>query len=291
MIYETLKPAPPLALAVESIWIYSGYRPPHFLERVLPSGTIEMIVQLEDEPLRCYDPDSFQLTQVMRGPLLVGARSEVQIIDTEQQLDVMGVHFRPGGIRSMFSMPADEISGMDVSVDNLWPGFGDQLAECLATASTPIRKLRVMERLLQRRMKMDREPHRAIPFALEKLEAIDEPLPIGALASDIGLSSRRFIEVFSSHVGLAPKTYARIRRFQRALETIHQRQHRSWADLAFDCGWYDQAHMIRDFKQFSGLTPVQYESLNGEFMLHVPVEERGQICPIPDARPVAGSAR
>lgn len=291
MIYQTLKPKLPLAASVESIWIYSGYRPPHFLERVLPSGTIEMIVQLEGEPFRCYDPESLKLKQVMQGPLLVGVRSEVQIIDTEQQLDVMGVHFRPGGIRGLFAMPADEISGMDVPVDDVWPGFGDELAERLASASTPFRKLQVMERLLRSRLRMDRQPHRAIPVALEKLEAIDEPLPIGELASDLGLSSRRFIEVFSSHIGLPPKTYARILRFQRALTNIHRKQHRSWADLAFDCGWYDQAHMIRDFKQFSGLTPTQYESLNGEFMLHVPVEERGQICPIPDVRPVVGSAR
>ncbi|MCC5805931.1 MAG: helix-turn-helix transcriptional regulator [Opitutales bacterium] len=291
MNYQTLTPAPALSAAVESIWIYSGYRPPHLLERVLPSGTVEMIVQLEGSPFRCYDPVSFALKQVMHGPLIVGARTEVQVIDTEQQLDVMGVHFKPGGIRSLFAMPANEFSGMDVPVDAVWNGFGEEIAVRLSQAPSPVRKLKEMERMLLSRLDAARQPHPAVPAALHRIEQAEVPISVGALAEDLGLSFRRFIEVFTSHVGLTPKSYSRIRRFQRALRIIHNRRQRSWADLAFDCGWCDQAHMIRDFKTFSGLTPREYESLNVEFMLHVPVEERGQICPIPHAQSMVGLPR
>lgn len=287
MGYLTRTPGPPLAEAVEAIWIHTGYRPPHLLERVFPSGTVEMIVQLEDKPLRCYDPETLAPKPGMRGPLIVGARTQVQIIDTKQQLDLMGVHFRAGGVRALFAAPAIAFSGMDVPVDATWPGFGAELMEKVSDIPSPHGKLDILERMLLARLKPDRLSHPAVPVALARLEHATEAMPVGDLAKDLGLSFRRFIEVFTSHVGLTPKSYARIRRFQRALRVIHQNDHRSWADLAFGCGWYDQSHMIRDFKDFSGLTPAQYAALSGDCMRHIPVAERGQICPIPNAPLVA----
>lgn len=271
----------PLAMAVESIWIYSGYRPPHFFERVLPSGTVEMIVQLRDEPFRCYDPKTFSLRQTLRGPLIVGARAELQVIDTKQQLDVMGVHFRPGGIRSLFSMPADELAGLDLPIDSIWRGFGPELHERLSRAVTPEGKMAAMASILATRMRAENRPHPAVSAALRRIEEDEGSLRMGRLTNELGLSSRRFIEVFSSHVGLSPKSYYRLRRFQKVLRAIHEGKQSNWADIACEGGWYDQAHMIRDFKEFSGLTPSEYERLNGDFLLHVPIEERGQICPIP----------
>jgi AraC-like DNA-binding protein len=287
MIYQTLIPSPPLSLAAESIWIYSGYRPPHILERVLPSGTAEMIVQLRDESFRCYDPKTFALSQTLQGPLIVGPRTDAQVIDTMQQLDVMGVHFRPGGTGMLFPMPADELSGLDLPVDSIWDGFGSKLRESLDRATTAQGKLKVMECLLRERWRDGSRLHRAIPVALEQIEEANEGFKIGDLADELGLSFRRFIEVFTSHIGLSPKAYFRVRRFQKALRAIHRGMSSSWADLASQCGWYDQAHMIRDFRALAGLTPGEYLKLNGDFMLHVPVGERGQICPIPHSQPLA----
>jgi AraC-like DNA-binding protein len=291
MIYLSHKPAPPLHLAVEAIWLYSGYQPPHRLERILPSGTIEWVINLREKRFRCYDPKTFQTMADHPGAIIAGPRSRVQIIDTEQQTEIMGVHLRPGGQRLLTGIPAHEFAERDVPLENLWGSRADDFRQQLIAAPTPREKLLSLERLLAERLCLDRRPHRAVPEALRRLEPSDTPLRQADLAAELGLSSRRFIEVFTACVGLTPKVYARIRRFQKALISIHGTASFDWARLALDCGWCDQAHMIRDFKQFSGLTPAQYGRLQGEFMLHVPIEERGQICPIPASELVSECPR
>jgi AraC-like DNA-binding protein len=291
MIYLSHQPQAPLHLAVEAIWLYAGYRPPHRLERVLPSGTIEWVINLREDVFRCYHPETYRPIDDQPGALIAGPRSRVQVIDTEQQTEIMGVHLRPGGMRYLSAVPAHEFADRDVPLENLWGRWAGDLREQLMVASTPKEKVLALERLLAERFCPERRPHRAVAAALPRLEPGGAPLKQAELAADLGLSARRFIEVFTSSVGLTPKVYARIRRFQKALRTIHGAGDLDWADLAFDCGWYDQAHMIRDFKEFSGLTPSEYGRLQGEFMLHVPVEEQGQICPIPGGQSVAECTR
>jgi AraC-like DNA-binding protein len=75
---------------------------------------------------------------------------------------------------------------------------------------------------------------------------------------ETGLSERRFIEVFHEQVGLTPKAFCRVRRFQRVLKSVHGAREVDWAQVALDCGYYDQPHFIHDFRGFSGLTPAQY---------------------------------
>jgi len=75
---------------------------------------------------------------------------------------------------------------------------------------------------------------------------------------ELGISHRRFIEVFHRAVGLTPKRFCRIRRFQRVLREAHQAPAIRWTDVAAMCGYSDQAHLIHDFRAFSGLTPAEY---------------------------------
>jgi AraC-like DNA-binding protein len=78
---------------------------------------------------------------------------------------------------------------------------------------------------------------------------------VAAVTDRIGLSSRRFIELFRRQVGLTPKVFCRVRRFQHVLRTIHREKDIEWAQIALECGYYDQPHFIHDFQSFSGLTP------------------------------------
>ena len=87
----------------------------------------------------------------------------------------------------------------------------------------------------------------------------------------IGLSPRRFIQVFREEVGLTPKLFCRIRRFQEVLGLIGRGQHVEWAEVALACGYFDQAHFIHDFRAFSGLNPKAYLAHRGEHLNHVPL--------------------
>src|SRR3984893_9100332 len=93
-----------------------------------------------------------------------------------------------------------------------------------------------------------------------------ETQKIAAVADRIGLSARRFIDVFRKEVGLTPKLFCRVRRFQKVLRLVQRGRPVAWADVALDCGYYDQAHFIHDFRAFSGLTPTAYLQVWGEHL-------------------------
>ena len=86
MRYYTRRPASPLSACVADLWLYTGYRPEHAFERILPTGTVEIVINLRNaEPLRCYDSDTFGLTGKIHGPLVSGARARHCMVDTAQQ--------------------------------------------------------------------------------------------------------------------------------------------------------------------------------------------------------------
>ena len=94
---------------------------------------------------------------------------------------------------------------------------------------------------------------------------------IAELVSTTGLSSRRFIQLFKEQVGLPPKLFARLQRFQRALASAHLNSKTDWAEIALDCGYYDQSHLIRDFNEFAGMSPRIYGACANEHRNHVPI--------------------
>ena len=95
---------------------------------------------------------------------------------------------------------------------------------------------------------------------------------VAAVAEHGGLSARRFSELFTAQVGQSPKHYARLRRFQLALQCLHAGVAFDGADLALACGYHDQSHFNHDFRAFSGLTPTQYRALRTEHANHVRIE-------------------
>jgi methylphosphotriester-DNA--protein-cysteine methyltransferase len=94
---------------------------------------------------------------------------------------------------------------------------------------------------------------------------------VSGVIDRIGLSQRRLIDLFHDQVGLTPKAFCRVRRFQRVLETVHRKPGVDWAQVALDGGYYDQAHFIHDFQGFSGMTPATYLARATEHLNHVPI--------------------
>src|SRR5579884_157301 len=108
-----------------------------------------------------------------------------------------------------------------------------------------------------------------IPFALSRLANGTVPQHLADIAATCGLSQKRFIERFKSAVGLTPKHYARLLRFQRALAQASRNCKLDWTRIAHECGYFDQAHFIHDFRSFAAITPSEYKACATEFQNHV----------------------
>lgn len=120
MIMCNYIPQPPLSDFVALFWLYEGDDPPHAKERLLPTGTMELVINLRDDTLRVYDWLKTDQLQSFRDALICGPHSECFAIDTVTSQDViLGVHFKSGGAFPFFNLPASELHNTHVSLDTL----------------------------------------------------------------------------------------------------------------------------------------------------------------------------
>jgi AraC-like DNA-binding protein len=267
-------PEPPLSGLVDSIWLYETATQPHPRERVLPSGNMQLLINLRDDELTVGDPDGDGKASVFPGALLSGAHAEPFLIDTVHQSSIMGVRFRPGGAFPFFRPPADEFRNTHVSLEAVWGRGAAELRERLLAAGAPDDKLRILaEALLQRAT----GPLLRRPAVIYALKAFRSGVPAGTVrevTEQVGLSSRRFIQVFSEEVGLTPKLFSRVQRFQKTLRLARRTSEVDWAELAADAGYFDQSHLIHEFREMSGLSPAAYLPHRGPHLNHVAVPDR-----------------
>jgi AraC-like DNA-binding protein len=258
-------PAPPLSDFVDQFWYYEGYSQPHAKERLLPDGSMELVFNLNQDQMRVYENNE---PRTFRGSLLVGAHSKFFVIDTAEQTTVVGVHFKPGGAFPFFRLPVGELQDEHVGLDTLWGSRAAGLRDRLLEAPTPDAKFSILEQALLEQVAKPLVRHPAVAYALTQFRVTRN---VSAVTGQIGLSARRFIEVFNNQVGLTPKLFCRVRRFQEVLRHLGKNTHVDWTRVALDCGYFDQPHFIHDFRAFSGINPTTYLAHRTEHLNHVPI--------------------
>jgi len=258
MNYQTYVPRPPLSELVEWFWFYDDLVPDHSLERVLPHGAMELIIDLKPEPKRLFDRENLSRSRSFRGSWLSGVHSRFIVIEARPDSSMMGVHFKPGGAYPFLGFPAAELRDAVVELEQIFGTAAIELRDRLLEAPAPAQKFRVLEAFLLRRARIPAAAPRAAAFALRELEAGPATRPVRDLAARAGVSHKHLIDEFARWVGLTPKTFCRIRRFQSVLRQVQVRRAVVWADVACSCGYFDQAHFIHDFQAFSGLNPSAY---------------------------------
>ena len=269
MLFHCRRPPAPLSAFIESIWFCRNDPRPFALERILPTGTAQLVVNLRENAIRRYQPDRVDICETTSGAVLAGVQSTYGVIDTDEQEYVVGVTFRPAGTVPFMLIPANETQDADVPLDLLWDRtVAVTVRERLLESRRPEAALEAMEQVLMETLRPV-EPHPAVTYALEAFARQPGTMRIAAVTDRIGLSPKRFIERFKADVGLTPKRYCRVRRFQEAIASTGHRQPIDWAQVALDCGYYDQAHFAHDFRGFSGLSPTAYQRARTEFRNHV----------------------
>jgi len=272
MFYCRYTPPPPLAALVDCIWYSEGFEGTHERERLLPNGESGIVFDLREEPVRIYSPDKPDSFQSFAPAIFCGARTDCFVIDTCQQERVIGIQFRPGGAFAFLGMPASEVANATYSLEEIWPGQALLIRDALMNAPSVAAMFSILERALSKRLSNSRGLHPAVAFAVSKLSRPAENLRVRDVTDRIGLSSRRFIELFHDQTGLTPKAFHRVRRFQQVLQTLHRRTDVDLTAVAYHCGYYDQPHFIHDFRLFSGMTPGEYLAVATPHLNHVPLD-------------------
>ncbi|MCA1573694.1 MAG: helix-turn-helix domain-containing protein [Acidobacteria bacterium] len=184
---------------------------------------------------------------------------------------MVGIRFRLGGAYPFFRFPISELSESVTELDLIWGRLVDEIRDELQEIGSLERRLLRLETFLLRQVQRSLEPNRLITFAVHQLQHSPQFLAIRDLASMIGITQKHLISQFEKIVGLRPKSFARVAKFQKVVNLIEQQKQIEWSAIALECGYYDQAHFIKEFHSFSGLNPSTYLTQRGDYVNYIPI--------------------
>jgi AraC-like DNA-binding protein len=223
--YREIPPTAALRPWVECFWT-RGDDGAAGEQRVLPDGCADLV---------------FDLTA--GDGMVVGTMTKPLVLPPSGRSDFFGVRFRPGRAAAFLRIPLAEITDARVPLADVWSNWKGEPS------------LDALESELIRRVRPDRD--RRVDAAVAQLAS---GARVDAVARAVGLSRQHLARQFLHHVGISPKTFARVMRFQRVIESADR--HADWADVAARHGYYDQSHLIADFRDLAGATPGAFHFSN-----------------------------
>jgi AraC-like DNA-binding protein len=252
MRYCEIPPRPPLNEFVECFWTLEsdGPSPGGAPERILPDGCVELILNFGDR---------FSQHQNNRGKLqprhfLVGQMSGPILISPNGAVQLLGIRFHPGGTSPFLRVPMNELTDQIAELGSLSSELERELLLVSEDLSSLSEKRSAVESVLMDRWLRGSYESSAIRLAARIVETAGR-VSVDQLAWVAGISSRQLERRFLRDIGIGPKLLGRILRFQQVFRAV-ERVDSAWASIAVECGYYDQAHLIRDFSQFAGQTPA-----------------------------------
>lgn len=272
MIFEHYIPAFPLEQFIESFIYYRDYNPVHRIDRFLPDGNVNIVIDLTDHPKYIYDNDTLKEIQACRHVWFSGIRNTFISIPSGKDCEMFVINFHKGRAYPFVQMPMYALT--DSVVDGelvLSPEIMD-LREEIAIAPLIEQKFRAAEQYLLKKFSSRLVLNPFIEYAVNTIIHSPQSPSISAIAGKTGYSQKHLIRLFKDHVGLSPKGFLKIMRFQKAISEISGPRKPDWIRIALESGYYDQAHFINDFKAFSGFSPGQYLHKEIEHLNYVPVD-------------------
>ena len=254
---------PPLAPHVEHLWTARGFLPRHWRNLILPDGTMELIVNLGDPQTLCA-LDNPERRTIFQRSWISGERIEPLLINEAGYVHLVGVRLRPGGGWPFLGIPMREFSGRVIDLEDVLGPEMNELRDRLGEETTDDARFDLLEGWLLRRQQTPAT--RAVTYALREIQRGADAMRIGRLAEEIGISHKHFLREFDRCVGLTPKKFSRLCAFQRVIQSVGHRTESNGQTRRRNAGITIQAHMIHEFRAFSGLTPASYLAKRGPFL-------------------------
>jgi AraC-like DNA-binding protein len=233
----------------ESIWYFEGSLR-HLGERHFPNGLAELVVQLGDRFQFVKNGQRQRCSQ----SCLAGLQTGPTVIEAPPHARVLGIRLFPAGAYAVAGGSLRETTGRVVSLSDLVGSAAAELSESCEAAVSGEERLRCAAKWLSTRIAGSPGVDHRVAWAISRIEGCDGQIMMRGLPEQVGLAKKHFIKVFRAQVGMSPKLYARIVRFRRALQLLHEGTG-SLADVALTAGYYDQPHMNLEFRDLGGLSP------------------------------------
>lgn len=271
MIVEFHTPKPPLDRFVRHFVFFEGLEATHTADRLLPDGGIDLLFDLTEAPKKLFDNGDLSRFTTLRRSWISGMRTGFITIDAAGS-SMFNIHFRANGAYPFLRLPLTELRDRVVELDCVIGNEAHAFRDELMAAPSPAAKFRAAEERLLALARRTPSPEPVVQFAVDRIDGRPDLARITEISSRTGYTHKHFITLFERQTGLTPKVYARIRKFQRVLETIGAAGAVDWPQLAMECGYYDQSHFINEFRLFSGINPASYLAARGEHLNYIPLD-------------------
>ncbi len=219
-------------------------------ERVLPDGAVRLVIHLPGpDGARAADP----------AALIVGASDAHRMVRLRGSMHGLSMTLLPGATMALFHLPAGELLGRSLSFQDLLGDEAVAMHERLVAAPDDTSRVNVLwNLLLHKRRRVQAHGAPAVSSAIRQITSASRRAPLRDVAESVGVGERRLQQLFYEQVGLSPRALGRLARLHHLLRTLRMERKVRWAELAADCGFYDQSHLISEFRALCGMTPTEF---------------------------------
>ncbi|NER12868.1 helix-turn-helix domain-containing protein [Leptobacterium flavescens] len=258
MKYQEFTPSAPLSDYIQLIWIMESESPKEVYpkEKILPDGIVELVFHYKD-PFINYFADGRKLKQP--DGFAISQMSKFIEIESDGEIGFISVRFYPWGAHHFFKKPIKSFIDDLTDAGELWEG-GYQKDLGVLTNLDDREKVNRVEEFLMGKLNGQKTKKNSdlITDTIKLIRDTRGSLPIDDICKQTGLSYKQLERYFVSSIGVSPKVFSRTTRFLHLCHHIGEYENKTMTQLAYDMGYYDQAHFNKEFKEFSGLTPKEY---------------------------------
>lgn len=258
MHYQLYLPNPSLSSLIKCYWSLEGGELPGTQQRIFPDGCIELVFHYGDL-FQKYHPNGTTHTQPRS--FIHGQLTRFIEIGNSGKVGIFSVRFQPHGLRPFTNINTYEINDDNIQIIDIWGAAGRELENRMLEASNNEQRIQIIEQFLLYQLQST-TTNGLVKSCVAMINYANGSVNIEELSTKLNIGRRHLERQFIDAVGLNPKQYARITRFQHVLALVEQKRYHTLTTLAHNTGFYDQAHFIKDFREFTGLSPRQYFAEN-----------------------------
>lgn len=257
MIFEYYNLPSNLSKHIESIFYFKDFTPEHSIERLVPTGHVFILFELDSIPRNTFDNKTLKPAGIFKRAWICGMHRNFISISAHKNSEMLAIQFKPAGSFPFFHFPMQKINEKIIAAEEL---FGDEILDLrnkIIEVENIQEKFNLTKDWLLKRYVEQKAPSTDLLDFIEKLQK--EPVSkFNEIIESYPYTQKQLIQHFKKYVGITPKYYQRILRFNEILKLIHNKEKVSWADVAYSCNYADQSHFIKEFYLFSGFNPQEF---------------------------------
>jgi AraC-like DNA-binding protein len=240
---------------IKYFWVMQSDRDIEIRHKLLPANSIDVVLNFS-MPIM-YVSEGTQPV-IMGDCHFTGMRTQYSLIHHPGGIETIGIAFSPTGLYPFIKTPISEFTDTTLELDELLPGSTERIREQFMRAHSIAGKLQIIEDELLQNLEPHLLPPKAARHAVRHLPSTNYPVNIRQFCEDSGIHQRTLERLFNKYVGIRPKFFQQLTRFQTVVRHIITARDTRLTTVAHEHDYYDQAHFINDFKRFAGCSPSQF---------------------------------